>query len=68
MNEIETKIAVLKMAQAHQIEMLEKGIISSIIYLEWGDEPGQWEYEVEYLNVDLDGDTQLSFDVYSLPK
>jgi hypothetical protein len=68
MNEIETKIAVLKLAQAHQAEMLEKGIHSSIMYFEWGDKPGQWEYEVEYLNVGLNGDTQISFDVDSLQK
>ena len=31
-NDIKTKLAVLKLAQAHQIEMIEKGILSSIIF------------------------------------
>ena len=61
---MEKKIAVLKLAQAHQIEILKnEGIISELNYHEHGD---SWEYEVAYLDVHLDGDTQCCFDEDSL--
>ena len=59
------KMEVLKLAQKHQIDMLEQGIISSILYYEWGGSMN-WEFEVEYLNVYHDGDTSLCFDKNSL--
>lgn len=60
------KIEVLKLAHAHQLEMLEKGIVSGIEYHEIGDGDDDFEYEVVYKNVHPDGDTQCTFDIESL--
>jgi hypothetical protein len=69
-SEIEKKIAVLKLAQAHQIEMLNMGVISNLEHFVHDDEDGNedWEYHVSYLDVVGNGDTGCSFTGCSFDK
>lgn len=63
-NEIKTKLAVMALAHAHQIEMLrDHGVNSSLSCFEWERPDGSmgWAYEVGYENVGPDGEMGETF-------
>jgi hypothetical protein len=70
MENFEKKMAALKMAHVHQIEMLKSGIHSNIEYITYrssfGDKSEYWEYYVAYIDDTGTGDTGCTFDEGSL--
>lgn len=66
MKDLEKKLAVLKLAQKHQLEMLKDGVHSNIEYVVFGKEKEYWEFEVGYLDDMGTGDIGCCFNEDSL--